>query len=206
MLRVSTCPLWIVMAIPVLATEIPADRDAAYRQYLDYQDMIDSGRVTTNWLPDGSMFWYATGSPNDREILKVDPAGNRVEPLFDTARLRGALTAALGHEPVGTGVPFEQFQFTQPGTVSFSMEGASYTLDLDDYRVTKQLPPSTFSIALVKSEAERAVPGTYLRERFQGLGPLASPEALSPDGQWIATIRNNNLVLRACLPFQPSSG
>ena len=194
--------LMAAMAVPSLAVDIPADREAAYQGYLDYQRMIDGGRVVPHWLPDGSTFWYEAGGPNAREILKVDPAENTVAPLFDVARLRTALTEALGHAPAGGGVPFATFQWAGPDAVSFALEGASFTLDLSTYEVTRQLPPSTFSIALVKSEAERAVPGTYLRERFQGLGPLPSPEAMSPDGKWIATVRDDNLALRATVDGQ----
>ena len=202
MVKLALCLFGASMAALASASGIPEDREAAYRQYLDYQDMIDGGRVAANWLPDGSTFWTEEGGPNDRRILKVDPADNTVAPLFDVARLRAALTAALGHEPAGAGVPFARFQMVGPGTAAFVLEGANFTLDLNTYKVTRQLPPSSFSIELVKSEAERAVPGTYLRERFQGLGPLPSPEAMSPDGKWIATVRNNNLALRATIDGQ----
>ena len=83
-------------------------------------------------------------------------------------------------------MPFAQFQMAGTNTVSFTLEGSNYTLNLDTYEVTRQLPPFSFSMELVKSEAERGVPGTYPRERFLGLGPMPSPEALSPDGKWIA--------------------
>ena len=78
--------LAVAASLPALASDIPADREAAYRAYLDFQRMIDGGRVVPNWLPDGSTFWYASGGPNDREILKVDPAEDSVEPFFDTAK------------------------------------------------------------------------------------------------------------------------
>ena len=190
------------ISVPGLASDIPADREAAYQAYLDFQRMIDGGRIVPNWLPDGSTFWYASGGPNDREILKVDPDGNSEEPFFDTARLRAALAESLGHEPAGEGVPFERFQVVAPGTVSFSLEGVSWSLNLDDYSLARQPPPSAFSLELVRSEAERGVPGTFLRERFLGLGRMPSPEALSSDGQWVATVRDNNLALRATVDGQ----
>ncbi len=203
MLRfLAVLSLTAAVAVPSLAVDIPADREAAYQAYLDFQRMIDGGRVAPNWLPDGSAFWYETGGPNAREVLKVDPAENTVGPLLDVARLRAALTEALGHEPAGGGVPFASFQWVGTDSISFVLEGATFTLDLESYEVTRQLPPSAFSIELVKSEAERALPGTYLRERFQGLGPLPSPEAMSPDGKWFATVRDDNLALRATVDGQ----
>ncbi len=203
MFRIFAFPIGaLVASFSVLASGIPQDREAAYQAYLDYQRMIDGGRVAPNWLPDGSGFWYVAGGPNDREIFRVDPAENSVQPFFDAARLRAALTEALGHEPAGDGIPFERFQVLAPGSVSFSLAGATFSLNLADYSLTRLAAPSSFSIDLVKSEAERAVPGTYPRERFQGLGRIDSPEALSPDGKWIATVRNNNLALRATVDGQ----
>lgn len=201
MLRVF---VWLcaAAALPALAGEVPAEREAVYRQYLDYQDLVRGGRVAPNWLADGSSFWHVQGGPNDRQILKVDAEQNSVAPFFDVPRLRAALTESLGYAPAGQGVPFAQFQVVAPGTVAFSVEGHSFLLNMEDYQLTKQPPPAGFSIPLVISEAERAAPRTYQREGFMGLGPMPSPEVPSPDGQWTASLRDNNLVLRGTVDGQ----
>jgi dipeptidyl-peptidase-4 len=174
-----------------------AQDEAVYQKYLDFQRLVKGGRVTPNWLPDGSTFWYAEGRADDREIIRLDPATNKTSPLFDVARLRAVLAEDLGQEPAGTGVPFEHFQFAAPETVSFSVEGDSYSLNLDSYQLTRHQPPSTYSFGVAISEAERAKVGTFPRERLMGLGSIPSPEALSPDGSWIAGIKDHNLVMRA---------
>ena len=84
--------------------EPSAQDEAVYQQYLDFHRLVSGGRVTPNWLPDGNTFWYAEGGPNDRQIIKVDPATDSASPLFDVARLRTALTESLGYEPAGAGV------------------------------------------------------------------------------------------------------
>ena len=177
-----------------------AQDEAVYQKYLDFQRLVKGGRITPNWLPDGSTFWYAEGRADDREIIRLDPATDTASPLFDVARLRAALAEDLGQEPAGTGVPFEQFQFAGPDTVSFSVEGESYSLNLDTYLLTRHQPPSTYSFGVAISEAERAKVGTFPRERLMGLGSVPSPEALSPDGSWIAGIKDHNLVVRKSLP------
>ena len=53
----------LTAAVTASAGGVPADREAAYQQYLDYQHMIGGGRVTAHWLPDGSTFWTETGGP-----------------------------------------------------------------------------------------------------------------------------------------------
>ncbi len=179
--------LCCVSAVTVRAT---SEDDAVYQRYLDFGSLVQGGSVVPNWLPDGSSFWYVQGGPNEREILRLDPAANAATPMFDVTRLRSALRESLGHEPVGTGVPFEQFHFVSPGRVSFSLEGSDYELDLAGYTVFRQVP-------LTRSEAERTVPGLFLREKFVGWAPMPSPEPMSPDGRWIASIQDHNLAMRA---------
>ena len=186
-----------ILLLNPASAEPSAEDQAVYQAYLDFGNLVKGGRVTANWMPDGSSFWISEGGPNNRSIIKIDPDANTVEPLFDLARLRAVLTDALGHEPAGSGVPFDQFQFLSSSLIAFSLENKTYTLDLTSYVLEAKQSPSTFSFGLVKSEAERGVPTTFLREQFQGLGPLPHPESMSPDGQWIAGIENHNLTLRA---------
>src|SRR5690606_31764198 len=42
----------------------------------------------------------------------------------------------------------------------------------------------------------------YMREKFLGMGPMPSPEAMSPDGSLIATIKDHNLAMRATVDGQ----
>jgi len=180
-----------------LRAQPSAAQEAVYHRYLDFGSLVQGGKVMPNWMPDGSSFWYADGTPNDRKILKVDPKTNNVTPLFDVARLRTALERELGHAPAGSGVPFEGLAFLGPNRVSFSVEGRSYELDLTSYALTKQLPPGAFSIETVISEAERATPGTFQRETLTSLGRRPYPESMSPDARYIASAADYNLALRA---------
>ncbi len=177
--------------------------EQVYQRYLDFGAMVKGGRVVPNWLPDGMGFWYAVGDPNTRQILKIDPESNVETPLFDVARLRAALREELGHEPVGSGVPFEQFQFVGPRRVRFALEGSDYEIDLDSYALDRPLPLSAYpTFKLVISEAERTEPRSFMRELFRGMGEIASPEVRSPDRRWIAGIDAGNLVMRATVDGQ----
>ena len=71
--------------------------EAVYHRYLDFGSLIRGGSVQPNWLPDGSCFWYERGRPNERQILKVDPAAN---PLHRCLMWCGCV--ALGARLVGT--------------------------------------------------------------------------------------------------------
>jgi dipeptidyl aminopeptidase/acylaminoacyl peptidase len=181
-----------------------ARHEAAYHHYLEFGSLVKGGQLAPNWLPDGSCLWYAQGDPNERQILKFDPAADEVTPLFDVGRLRLVLRERLGHEPAGTGMPFDELQFLGPERIGFSLESTRYELDLERYELSCPLPGSTQAYAdLVPSEAERAVPRTFTRWKFYGTGRRESArEVMSPEGRWMLGIDDHNAVLRATVDGQ----
>ena len=196
----SLLPLLLVLAVlvPSASTQVTPEREAAYQRYLDFGSLIEGGRITPNWMPDGNSFWYAEGGPQHTVIHRVDPNTGTVDELFDTPRLRAVLTEALGHEPAGLGVPFRQLSFAGYSSVQFTVEGQTFVLNLDTYAVERRRAPSSLSlVSYLVSETERMTPKTFVREVFQGLGPRPYPERLSPDGQWFVGLDNHNLTLRA---------
>ena len=190
---------WCLTSSMTPAAEPDGERREVYEAYLDFASLVDGGTVTPGWLPDGSSFWYAEGTPQDTVILTVDPAADTSEPLFDTARLRTALEEALGHEPVGRGVPFRQLSFSSPTTVSFTVEGTGFTLDLDSYELEKVPAPFEWATRYVVSMAERSTARTFPQENFRTLGVEETPEAPSPDGAYFASTKDHNVVLRATI-------
>ncbi|MDP6810430.1 MAG: DPP IV N-terminal domain-containing protein [Kiritimatiellia bacterium] len=174
------------------------DREAVYQKYMDFGALVDGGEVTPGWMLAGPEFWYAQGGPQDREILRVDPAENSIAPLFDVPRLRAALTEVLGYEPAGQGVPFAQLTFVAPKQVRFRLEGANWLLNLDSYDVTKQPALSHFDMTdFLISEQTRVTPRPFYQESFTGLGPTQTFESASPDFKWFASTKDNNVALRA---------
>ncbi len=77
-----------------------------YYRYMEFASYVKGGSVEPHWMADGSSFWYAEGAPANTIIWKVDPKTNTKTPLFDTERLRQALTPTLGHEPPYKRLPF----------------------------------------------------------------------------------------------------
>ena len=165
-------------------------RQAVFERYLEFATLVKGASIEPNWLADGSSFWFAEGGPADRVIWRVDPAANTVEPLFNVPHLRFAIAAAIGHEPPYAGVPFETFQLSPDGaTASFTLEGARFSLDMEAYVVEPQLAPAATPAATVR-------PGTFPRRGYFSL-PTPSPEVLSPDGKWYATLIDENVALRS---------
>ena len=164
------------------------EREAMYYRYLEFAAYVKGGSIEAHWMADGSSLWYAEGAPANTVIWKVDPRANTRTPLFDTARLRQALTALLGHKPPYKGVPFEEFAFVEgEQAVSFTVDGKEFILQLDTYTITR-LP------ALEEEEKVRTVPQIILKD------PAGHPllmELFSPDRRWLAGVREHNLWLRS---------
>jgi hypothetical protein len=177
--------------------------DAVYQAYLRFDDLVRGGAIAPSWVLGGPSFWYAEGGPHDRVIQLVDPIANTCRPLFDVEQLRKSLTAAVGVEPAGDGVPFDQLQFVGPQLVTFALEGKSWILDIATYEVTPQPRPTSIELStLLASEAARVTPKTFNQEVFAGLGAMAVPEAMSPDGTWFASVVDHNIALRATVDGQ----
>ena len=154
-----------------------SERDAMYYRYLGFASYVKGGTVEPNWMADGSSFWYAEGAPDNTIIWKVDPKANTKTTLFDTARLRQALTALIGYEPPHKGVPFKEFAFVEgEKAVKFTVENKDFVLRFDTYAISR-VP------ALSEAEKKWLLPQTR--------------EAPSPDKRWLAGIKDHNIWLRS---------
>ncbi len=194
----------ILPALVSISSAVPAQQpvqsepEAMYYRYLEFPSYVKGGSVQAHWMADGSSFWYAEGAPANTVIWKVDPRANPLAglragtktPLFDTARLRQALTPLLGYEPPYQGLPFAEFTFVGEGekAVKFSVEGKEFILQLDSYMIAG-------APVLSEMEKSRLVP-QIVRKSFPSTGPDAM-EVLSPDRRWFAGVKDYNLWLRS---------
>lgn len=167
-----------------------AEREEMYKRYFDFSSYVKGGSIQPHWMADGSNFWYAEEAPTDTIIWKVDPVTNSKEPLFDTARLRQALTAVLGHEPAYEGLPFKEFTFLDENdkAIQFTVESQDFILHLDSYTITK---------APDLSEREKNLLVPQVVRKWGMYGQPEMREVLSPDGRWFAHLKNYKLYLRS---------
>ena len=181
--RIKTPMIAVLLAVTSLSGGLRAqgakqsEREELYHRYLEFPSYVKGGSLEPHWMADGSSFWYDEGAPANTVIWKVDPGANTKARLFDTARLRRALTGLLGHVPPYQGLPFSDLRFLDgEKAVKFTIENKEFVLQLATYTIT-QGP---------------AVSGV---ERNQ-LTPQAG-EVLSPDGRWFAGVKDHNLWLRS---------
>ena len=191
--------LLVVLCLAVIAPLVRAqqaelsEQEAMYYRYLEFASYVKGGSVDPHWMADGSSFWYAEGAPANTVIWKVDPGANTKTLLFDTARLRKALTPLLGHEPPYQVLPFDKFTFMDKGekAVKFTVEEKDFILELDTYTISR-------APALSEEEKSRLAPQVARGGRpLYFLATLV--EVLSPDGCWFATLKDHNLWLRSTI-------
>jgi len=162
--------LTILSALPG-ATEAQGTRDDYARAERFLAPRVDSlvlnERVRPTWLGRTDRFWYARDLPDGREVLLVDPAGPRRAPAFDHARLAAALSGVLGRT-------VEPYRLPLDG-LALSATGDTVTVEAD--RARWRCPLTTY----VCVRAPRA----------------EAPEGASPDGRWVAFVRDHDLYVRA---------
>ncbi len=168
LLLVGTCGLGA-------AAETNAERDAAYAALFDMNALIDGGTITPHWLDGGAKFWYAKGDTDNREVLVVNTVTGERSDYFDVTRLREALAKVLDEDLPGTGVPFASFETGDDGHITFTACERRFTLDPKSYAIEESMAAET--------------------EDSPTREPSDSMELPSPNGQWLAVIRNYDLYL-----------
>jgi dipeptidyl aminopeptidase/acylaminoacyl peptidase len=73
--------------------------------------LIDSPRVTPNWIRDTETFWYRNTTSEGTEFLLVDAVAGSKQALFDHARLAAALNTFADEEVEPAALPFFALEY-----------------------------------------------------------------------------------------------
>jgi dipeptidyl aminopeptidase/acylaminoacyl peptidase len=161
-----------------IAFILPARGAAAQGTRADYEraerflaprvdSLVLNERVRPTWLGDSDRFWYVRDLPNGREVVLVDPAGPHRAPAFDHARLAAALSDALGRAVEPLRLPLDRL----------TLSGAGDTVRIE-------ADQAVWECGLAAYHCVRRPP----RER---------PAGISPDGKWVAFVRDHDLHVRS---------
>jgi dipeptidyl-peptidase-4 len=127
--------------------------------------------VNPNWIGESPKFWYMNRIRSGKEFILVDSEMGSRGPAFDHARLAAALSAAKGESYKGEDLPFDSIEFVEDGrAIKFRIGEEAWKCNLETY------------------ECERAEDATQ--------SEYESHESLSPDGRFLAFVRDYNLVVR----------
>jgi dipeptidyl-peptidase 4 len=156
-----------------LQAQVTAEDYARAEAFLGWNavDLVAGDQVSPVWLED-DRFWFRNRlHEGAREFILVDPEEGTREPAFDHARLARALSGAMGEEFEAARLPFDSFRFVDDETaIRFDVaESGRWRCDIVEYRCA----------------GPEAVP------------PARPGELASPDGRWVAFIRDHDLWIRS---------
>ncbi|MCB8964973.1 MAG: DPP IV N-terminal domain-containing protein [Bacteroidales bacterium] len=124
--------------------------------------------IEPTWQENGNTFIYSVTTRNGIEFFRVNPSAKSKTPAFDQTKLALLLTDSLKVEVKPFELPISKVEISGKDEISFWAKG-------------KQWIYGTSNNLLKSKENERA---------------LTKKESLSPDGNWIAFIREGNVLLR----------
>ncbi|MDT9600118.1 S9 family peptidase [Sphingosinicella rhizophila] len=162
----------ILAAPPVIAQTAlsKADYDRAVR-FLpqNAEKQVLNGTVTPHWLPGGDLFWYRRQTAPDRaEFVIVDPAaGGSRTPAFDHEAIAAGLAKGLAKPVAADQLPFKVFRYGDGGAIEAVVDGKLWSC-------------AGVPVACTSSAAP----------------PPMQTEIASPDGKWLAFVKDNNLWVK----------
>lgn len=188
----------VVLVAGTHASESPARASQdVFDEYMSFQTLVDRCSVPVRWLDDASSLWFAGRGAYPSEIVKIDAASGRREPLLDLPRVREALARALGAAPPADSLPFDATSLrVADGVARFTSAGVPWQLDLRDYSLQRVRAPEVVELSFGTSLQERMTPRSFKREGYM-VGSSEHLEVLSPAGRAFASVQDGNIWLRS---------
>lgn len=141
-------------------------------------------RVQPHWFDDHQQFWYLNHLPGDaREFIRVDTRQGQRRPAFDHTALAQALSLELNQPVHPRQLPIDSIDFPPPST-DLLLHGPSGSW---------RWCPETLGLTRIDPPQPTPTPSP---SRRRPPAHTDSTEIASPDGQWIAWVRDDNLWLR----------
>ncbi len=176
--------------MPVFGQGTPADYERAARLSELTRNKVFKTRVSPNWLADNRRFWYRNDlAGGAKEYILVDAEKGTRGPAFDHGRLAAALAQTSAKEHKATHLAIDRLGFSEEGWLRFTADGKRWKCKLEDYRLAEDDSKE----ALPPTPPAQEKPGRKPRRPF-GFAQFARLE--SPDGQWAAFFKENNVFLR----------
>lgn len=170
---------WILIGLFVLPSMVGAQEitKADYQRavsfmYANYNNKTAFNLYTSvNWFEDNSGIWFLDHSEDGKAYKTVSFSDYNVNPLFDHESLATALAGLTEEEVEANDLSLSQLKKDSLGDLTFRFKDASYKLNAKTGQVTSFEPE------------EKKEEDPY--------------ESKSPDGRWIAFVKDYNLFIRA---------
>ncbi|MDD2284973.1 MAG: DPP IV N-terminal domain-containing protein [Paludibacter sp.] len=126
--------------------------------------------VNPNWIDRTSDFWYRTELENGHRFMLVVPSKNEVKEAFDHKDLANKLAKEIHKSVNADSLPFSGIRWKDNlKTIQFQVDSFNLQYDVHKKRLAPFTPPKD---------------------------DLKKTESQSPDGKWIAFVKDYNLYVR----------
>jgi dipeptidyl aminopeptidase/acylaminoacyl peptidase len=177
----------LLEASPILwAQGTRADYERASKLPELTRNKVFKASVQPHWLAGNTRFWYRNDlAGGAREFVLVDAVKGKRLPAFDHEKLAKALSKETGKEFKPTHLPFTELEFLDKGD-AIRFKAADRTWIWDRAAGTLKEDKSAD-----EKPGEKTEPASNQRQAQRGRGA-----GRSPDGKWVALIKENNVRIR----------
>lgn len=159
------------------------DYNRAYelREKYNAKHVLYAG-VVPHWVDQTSAFWYVRQTEKGKEYVKVDAASKKRTALFDQQKMAAALTEKAGREINAYNLPLQNCQLNiSLDTLRFQLDGKFWAYSIKNNRLLD----------------EGAIPLRGKERHWMEVDDEKEGRPVtSPDGKWIAFIKNDNVYVR----------
>ncbi|MHC4876751.1 MAG: S9 family peptidase [Planctomycetota bacterium] len=168
-------------------TQADYDRANSLRELTSNRVFRDT--VRPNWSPDGSRFWYkVTTAPAQFQFVLVDAEAGTREPAFDHRQLAERLSQERDDNVDAASLPVDRLEFRETANEIVVVTPSDRWLITRDTGDISPLDDTDDSSANEHEEGRR-------NERRRDRDADESGRR-SPDGQWLAFVRDHRLHLK----------
>jgi dipeptidyl aminopeptidase/acylaminoacyl peptidase len=171
--------------------------------------------IQPHWYDGDAKFWYRNAlRGGTSEFITVDAATGQKGPAFDHAKLADGLSKATDKKYAGDKLPFTDITFDGDKAVTFDVGEKKYKCELATYDCTAIGPATKREEPTLDPEpADEFDPPFYEQQQGRGgqgrggqgrgaqgrggqAGQPMQREVTSPDGKWIAFVKDANVHVR----------
>ena len=142
------------------------------------------------WIDGSDSFWYRLDTREGKVFKYVDPSNGEFKEAFDHAKVAAAISRT-GKTVTHNTLPFDYFEYLdEKKAIRFLVDDELWKCDLATYELEKQETDEEFL---------RSTMGFGTRGRRQGRGRqrISGDEITSPDGKWVAFVKEHNIYVRS---------
>ena len=156
---------------------------------------VFKGRIAPHWFHENTRFWYRNDLRGGaKEFVLVDAERGTRATAFDHESLAVNLSKAAGAECKADWLPFDDIEFTDDSkAVRFNVGDAAWKCELNSYECSRTDAKASAAPA---SETNAVADAELERRRGRDQRPRENSDR-SPDGKWIASVKDNNVFIRA---------